>query len=361
MQSILPAFDWERMTTVAGGRESVADVGARDTYRRIVSPKAKGEMAPVPTLEVAVQKREVQFPSENPDEIIRADLYLPEAGTGPRPVVVMGGGWCYVKELIMPEYAEYFVAAGCAALVFDYRHLGASDGEPRQHLDPRKQIADYRSAIDAVSYHEDFAGVVDPERIGVWGISYSGGHALAVGALDWRVKCIVSQIPIIEGWYNSMRAHGSVGFRELTALVQSERHKRYLTGTHGHIPHSGDPKTEVVTWPHPETRPVFMKIKAESAPRHEHYSTIESVEFVWSYDVRPYLPRILDTPTLMIVAEGDDLTMWEREIPAFGEIATTKKKLFVQQQSTHMSMYSNLSHLEIAAREAADWYSEWLL
>ncbi len=314
----------------------------------------------VSTVEVAMMKREVEFPSENRAETIRADIYTPDEGQGPWPVVIMGGGWCYVKELIMPQYAEYFVGAGCAALVFDYRHLGASDGEPRQHLDPRKQIADYRSAIDAVSYLDEFAGDVNPARIGIWGISYSGGHVLAVGALDRRVKCIVSQIPVIEGWYNSMRAHGSVGFRELTALVDGERRNRYVTGVHGNIPHSGDPKSEVVTWPHPETKPVFMKIKAETAPRHEHYSTIESVELVWAYDVRPYLPRILDTPTLMIVAEGDDLTMWEREIPAFGEIATAKKKLFVQQQSTHMSMYSNMSHLEVAAREAAEWFSKWL-
>jgi uncharacterized protein len=306
-------------------------------------------------------KREVEFRSENPAEMIRADLYTPDEGDGPWPVVVMGGGWCYVKELIMPEYAKYFEAVGCAVLIFDYRHLGASDGEPRQHLDPWKQISDYRSAIDAITYLEEFHQYVDPERIGIWGISYAGGHVLAVGALDWRVKAIVSQIPVIEGWYNSMRAHGSVGFRELTALVHEERRNRYLTGEHGTLGHSGDPKTEVVTWPHPETKPVFMKIKEESAPRHEHFSTIDSVEWVWAYDMRPYLPRILDTPTLMIVAEGDDLTMWEREIPAFGEIATTKKKLFVQQASTHMSMYSNLSHLQIAAEEAAGWYREWLV
>ena len=306
-------------------------------------------------------QRPVEFPSENPSEIIRADLYTPDEGSGPWPVVIMGGGWCYVKELAMPDYAQVFLRAGLAALVFDYRCLGASDGEPRQHLDPWKQIADYRSAIDAVSYLDEYEGLVDREQIGVWGISSSGGHSLIVGALDSRVKCIVSQIPIIDGWYNSMRAHGSVGFRELTALVAEDRRRRYRTGQHGFIPHSGDPKTEVVTWPHPETKPVFMKIKETSAPRHEHYSTIQSVELVWAYDVRPFLPRILDTPTLMIVAEGDDLTMWEREIPAFGEIATTKKKLFVQRQSTHMSMYSNLSHLEIAAQEAADWYRDWLI
>lgn len=306
-------------------------------------------------------RREVEFRSDNPQEMIRADLFTPDEGEGPWPVVIMGGGWCYVKELIMPEYAEYFTDKGVAALIFDYRHFGASDGEPRQHLDPWKQIADYRSAVDAVSYLDEFHEELDPERIGVWGISYSGGHVLAVGALDWRVKCVVSQIPVIEGLYNSRRAHGSVGFRELTALVHEDRRNRYLTGEHGTIPHSGDPKKEVATWPHPETKPVFMKIKEESAPRHEHYSTIQAVEFVWAYDVTPYLPMILDTPTLMIVAEGDDLTMWEREVPLFSKIATTKKKLFVQQASTHMSMYSNMSHLEIAAREAANWYHQWLV
>ena len=308
-----------------------------------------------------MKRREVEFRSENPAEMIRADLYTADKGKGPWPLVIMGGGWCYVKELIMPEYAEHFVRAGMAVLIFDYRCLGASDGEPRQHLDPWKQIADYRSAIDAVCYLDLFKDAVDPQRIGVWGISYAGGHALIVGAIDPRVKCIVSQIPVIEGWYNSMRAHGSVGFRELTAMVNEERRQRYLTGKHRFIPHSGDPKKEVVTWPHPETKPIFMKIKETTAPRHEHYSTIESVELVWSYNARPFLSRILDTPTLMIVAEGDDLTMWEQEVPAFSQIATAHKRLFVQRKSTHMSMYSDMSHLQIAATEAANWYREWLI
>ena len=105
-------------------------------------------------------KQEVEFPSENPVEIIRADLYLPE-GEGPWPVAVMGGGWCYVKELAMPEYAKFIVEQGVAALIFDFRCLGTSDGEPRQHLDPWMQISDYRSAIDAISYLDEFKGVLD--------------------------------------------------------------------------------------------------------------------------------------------------------------------------------------------------------
>lgn len=72
-------------------------------------------------------EHDVTFTSEGTE--IRARLYLPD-GEGPFPAVVMAGGWCYVKELVQPDYAKVFVRAGLAALIFDYRHLGES-GESR--------------------------------------------------------------------------------------------------------------------------------------------------------------------------------------------------------------------------------------
>ena len=39
-------------------------------------------------------------------------FYKPENIEPPYPTVVMGGGWCYVKELIQPEYAEHFLKQG---------------------------------------------------------------------------------------------------------------------------------------------------------------------------------------------------------------------------------------------------------
>lgn len=306
-------------------------------------------------------KREVEFRSENPREMIRADLYTPDAGQGPWPTLIMGGGWCYVKELIMPEYAQYFLREGVAALIFDYRCLGASDGEPRQHLDPWRQIADYRSAIDALCFRDEYDGVVDPDRLGIFGISYSGGHVLIVGALDPRVKCILSVVPVVDGYATSKLTHSTLSFRALRARVEEDRRARYFTGRHGHIPHSGDASVEAVTWPHPETKDVFMRIKATTAPRHEHFSTVESVEHVWAYDVRPYLPRIVDTPTMMIVAEGDDLSQWDLEIGAFNMIMSNRKTLFVVPKSTHMSLYSNMSHLQIASTAGAAFLRRWLV
>jgi hypothetical protein len=43
-------------------------------------------------------------------------------------------------------FAQRFAAAGYYALVFDYRHFGDSDGEPRRLLDIKRQLQDWRRA-----------------------------------------------------------------------------------------------------------------------------------------------------------------------------------------------------------------------
>jgi fermentation-respiration switch protein FrsA (DUF1100 family) len=291
-------------------------------------------------------------------ETVRAHLYRPDGATGPVPIVVMAGGWCYVKELVQPHYAAAFNRVGCGALVFDYRRLGSSDGSPRQHLDPWDQIEDYRNAI---SFVETLDGI-DADRIGIWGISYSGGHSLVVGALDPRVKCIVSTIPVVDGWVNMERVHGAVGFRRLRDAILDDRRKRFASGEHGYLPmSSANPASELVTWPFPEVTEVFLELQRTVAPAHEHRNTVASVELLMNYDVFPYTSRILNTPTLMIVAEGDDITMWDHEIRAFNSIPTSKKRLFVVDHTTHMVLYSNRSQLEIAADQGARWFSEHLV
>jgi fermentation-respiration switch protein FrsA (DUF1100 family) len=300
-------------------------------------------------------RRDVEFRSDG--ELVRAHLYLPD-GEGPWPVVVMAGGWCYVKELVQPDYARVFAGAGLAALVFDYRNLGTSEGRVRQHLDPWAQIEDYRNAI---SFVETLAEV-DAGRIGIWGISYSGGHVLVTGALDPRVRCIVSNIPVVDGWRTMQLVHGSRSFRDLTAVVLEDRRKRFETGEHGYLPMSTTrPQEELSTWPFPEVTTAFTTLKETEAPNHEHRNTIASVELLMGYSVFPYLGRILNTPTLVTVADHDDITTWDEEIRAYNEIPTSRKKLFVFDDTSHMTLYSNKSRLEIAADQARLWFVEHLV
>jgi pimeloyl-ACP methyl ester carboxylesterase len=80
-----------------------------------------------------------------------------------------------------------------------------------------------------------------------------------------------------------------------------------------------------------------------------------------SYNVGPFLPRLLDIPTQVIVAEKDDLTLWDLEIEAYNQIPTVKKRLVVIGGSTHMTLYSDRSLLGEAAVAASDWYVRHLL
>ena len=143
-------------------------------------------------------EREIEFNSQG--TTVRGDLSLPN-GPGPHPLLIMAGGWCYVKEIIMPHYAEFFRDRGFATLLFDYRTLGASDGQPRQHIDPWAQIEDYRNALSFAAT----LGELDEARTGVWGISYSGGHVLIVSAIDPRVKFVISTIPVVKGYMTKLR------------------------------------------------------------------------------------------------------------------------------------------------------------
>jgi dipeptidyl aminopeptidase/acylaminoacyl peptidase len=300
-------------------------------------------------------RTDVEFQSEG--VTCRGWFYRPQ-GDGPFPAVVLAGGWCYVRELVMPYYAEAFAAAGIAALVFDYRNLGVSDGDNRQHLDPWMQIRDYRNALSYLERHDD----VDADRLGVWGISYSGGHALILGATDPRVKCLVSQIPVVDGYENMRRVHGTMGYRRLWQEILDDRALRYdKPGERLYIPHAtAEPAQDLGTWPFPETYHTFKALKETEAPLYQNSSTVESVDLLLDYDVAPFVKRIYDTPSLVIVAEGDDLTLWDLEIAAFNAIPTNKKKLVTLPHTTHMTLYSDQSKLQTAAGHATAWFSEHL-
>jgi uncharacterized protein len=117
------------------------------------------------------------------------------AGPGGRPCVVMAPGFGGTRDSSLRGYAEGFAAAGMDVLLFDYRGFGASGGSPRQLVSVRRQRQDYRAAVAAA---RGLPGV-DPARIVVWGISYSGGHVIVVAARDKRIAAAISVTPAMDG------------------------------------------------------------------------------------------------------------------------------------------------------------------
>jgi uncharacterized protein len=299
--------------------------------------------APAPTT--------LTIPSEN--EELEALCYMPE-GQGPHPCVVLAGGWCYVKELAQPLFAEVFREAGLAALIFDYRCFGGSTGEPRQHIDPWKQIEDYRNAISYLQGREE----IDGERIGAWGISYSGGHVLILGAIDPRVRAVCSVVPVIDGWDNLRLSHGTVSFRALQSALSEARRRLFETGEHTYFDHQPAALGEVGTFPFPHSRETFVRLKASEAPGYEGRATATSTDLLLAYSVRPFLSRLVATPTLICVAEGDDHTHWDLAAEAYNAIPGERKKLHTVLHSTHLTLYEDIETRRGIAEVGADWFSE---
>ncbi len=137
---------------------------------------------------------------------------------GKRPCVVLAHGFSGTVDSGLLPFAERFARAGLGALAFDYRHFGASGGEPRQLISIGRQLEDYAAAIAAARGLEG----VDPARIVLWGSSFSGGHVVPAAVADGQIAAVISQVPSMDGlatMRHAVRNSGPAALARLSALA----------------------------------------------------------------------------------------------------------------------------------------------
>src|SRR3979490_1736558 len=91
-----------------------------------------------------VQRQDVEFTAEG-GVTLRGWLFVPE-GPGRHPASTMAHGYAGVRDHGLERFARAFAEDGFVVLLHDHRGFGASGGEPRQDVDPWRQIADRRRA-----------------------------------------------------------------------------------------------------------------------------------------------------------------------------------------------------------------------
>jgi fermentation-respiration switch protein FrsA (DUF1100 family) len=284
---------------------------------------------------------------------LRGWLYSPEAVGGGAPTVVMAHGFSAVKEMHLDRFAEQFAGAGLAALAFDNRNFGASDGEPRQEIDPWAQVRDYRTAITYAATRPE----VDPDRIGIWGSSYSGGHVLAVAAIDRRVQCVVAQVPLVSGRAN-FRALARADFiAAFQAQFNSDREARFRGEPPAMIPVVDEDPLAPSALPTPDSYQWFTETHETRAPSWRNEVTLRSVEMFTEYEPGTYLPWISPTPLLMCVAENDVLTPTDIAIAGYEQAREPKKLVILP--GGHFDAY--VDGFDLASGAAADWFTQHLL
>jgi hypothetical protein len=175
------------------------------------------------------------------------------------------------------------------------------------------------------------------------------------------VRCVVSNVPVCDGFEGIRRLQGTKRFRAFRQAILDDRRSRFRTGEYGYNAFAGD-TDDLVTVPLDEVKQVFETMKATMAPRIELRQTIASNEALLEYTVFPYINRLVETPVLMVVAEGDDVTWVDLETRAFNQIPTARKKLLTLPSGvTHSSLYKDSTPTELSAGWAAAWFEEYLL
>ncbi|KAA1067524.1 hypothetical protein PGT21_008194 [Puccinia graminis f. sp. tritici] len=137
--------------------------------------------------------------------------YIPKAiaySDGASPVIIMANGLALPRSAGLPHIAARFAAAGYTVLVFDFRHLGDSTGQPRQLVSPVTQLEDYITVIRFVTDPDTHAQFLSPKipssKVVLWGWSNSGGHVakLATQADKLPISAVIALDPLCDGRTN---------------------------------------------------------------------------------------------------------------------------------------------------------------
>ncbi|MBX3447435.1 MAG: alpha/beta hydrolase [Parvibaculaceae bacterium] len=292
-------------------------------------------------------RRDIEFKTED-GVTLRGWFYPAKGVTGPAPAIVMAHGFSAVKEMYLGDFAGFFAEAGIGVLVYDHRNLGDSDGAPRGHIDPRQQIDGYRDAITHVQSMPE----VDPDRIGIWGASYSGAHVLVVAAIDRRVKCVVSQVPLVAGLETARRLIRGDHWKGLRAGFEADRAARMRGEPGARIPVAA-PEGEPAALPTADTYEFFTEFTRSNSTKWENEVTVHSVELFTEYEPGIHIHRISPTPLLMVAALEDHLTPYDMTAAAY-ETALEPKK-FLALPCGHFQAYTG-DMFKMSAPVQRDWF-----
>lgn len=145
----------------------------------------------MPTNAEAAMKKNVTFESEN--QTLVGNLYLPDDYRDGQklPGVVVAGAWTTVKEQMPTTYAIELADKGYAALVFDFRGWGESEGSIKYLEDPKRKTEDINAAVNYLVTRPE----VDADKASGLGICASAGYMSDVAAVNPNIKSLALVAP----------------------------------------------------------------------------------------------------------------------------------------------------------------------
>ena len=276
------------------------------------------------------------------------DLYAPDdlRPDERRAGIVLCHGYTGVKDLYLPDNARVLVETGYVVLAFDYKGWGESEG-PRTRLAPYSRVADVQAALTFLGAQE----AVDEIRLGIYGTSYGGATVVWTGAIDRRVRCIVSVVGIGHGerWMRSVRRPDE--WFDLLDRSAADRVKRTMDGESEFVD-----RNRILL---PDRQSAELAAAARrNVPSALDTLPLEYVDETLGFHPEWVVDRIAPRPILFITTDDDRLVPPEESRVLYDK-AGEPKKLVVLEGYGHYEVYAEPAFGEVM-RETVAWFGEHL-
>jgi fermentation-respiration switch protein FrsA (DUF1100 family) len=291
-------------------------------------------------------QRPVTFYSEGYKLV--GDVYYPDdlQPGETRAGIVLCHGYTGVKDLYLPDNARVLNGAGYMVMTFDYKGWGESAGA-RSRLAPYSRVADVQAAITFLGTLPE----VDANRLGIYGTSYGGATVVWVGAIDPRVKCVVSVVGIGHGarWMRSVRRPDE--WYDLLERTRVDRDQRALTGESAFVE-----RNEILL-------PDRQSAELAAAARRQNPAAVNTIPLEYVDDTLAFNPewvvdKIAPRPILFITTDNDRLVPPEESENLYAR-AGEPKKLVVLQGYGHYEVYVEPA-FNAVMDATLDWYRTYL-
>ncbi len=195
--------------------------------------------------------------------------------------------------------AKMLAGLGYAALRFDFRGCGESEGE-RGRVICKEQVRDTRNALSFLATRPD----IDAKRVGVAGQSFGAAVAVYAAGVDRRIAACISSGGWGDGAKKFRRQHASPrAWKKFTAMMKEGRRRK----------RAGKP----MSVPRYDIVPIPTRLRGNLAPGSIMEFPFEVVESMVAFDANEVVGRIAPRPLLLLHSANDSVTPTEQSIELF--------------------------------------------
>ena len=246
----------------------------------------------------------------------------------------------------LPDAAEHLQAAGITVLIYDPRSTGSSNGEPRNDINPFKQIEDISDALTFIASLE----YVDSRKVGLWGMSFGGVVALCAASIDKRAKFAIAVCPLTDFDYAPEKRP------KVLAKCLKDRESQLMGNPPFYLPMVTDKGENPVGFGAGADVARYAKIAKsgkEIAPNHVNRTTIQSYYRMFMWQPFPLWQHLSPTPVMFVIPKLDTVSPAEAQIRRFDALSCPKE-LHVEHGVGHEEILGG-EHLPTVMRKQIDF------